>query len=190
MLREGGRRNPGPWTAHSEAAADNARRIAERCPGMDADAAYLMGLLHDIGRQEGMSYLKHTLDGYRFLLGQGYPELAAICLTHSFQLQNMDTFMGRLDVSEEDYAFITRFVEQRDYDDYDRLIQLCDAVSVPGGGVLIEKRLLDVGVRYGVLPIHVEKWKATFALKRYFDEMTGTNIYRLLPNIVENTFEW
>ena len=36
--------NPGPWEQHSLAAADNARRIAEKVPGMDPEKAYVMGL--------------------------------------------------------------------------------------------------------------------------------------------------
>lgn len=74
--------------------------------------------------------------------------------------------------------------------DYDSLIQLCDAVSAPRGGVLIEKRLLDVAVRYGVNSMVQDKWRATFELKKRFDVLAGMNIYKLLPSIVENTFEW
>ena len=40
---------PAPWTAHSENVAQ-ARRIAEVCPGLEADKANVCGLLHNFGR--------------------------------------------------------------------------------------------------------------------------------------------
>ena len=83
MLEEAGKMNPGPWALHSQVTAEAARAIAERCPDMDGDTAYVMGLLHDIGRREGFKYLQHTLDGYRFLTDMGYVDAAVICLTHS-----------------------------------------------------------------------------------------------------------
>ena len=48
-LRLAGEMNPDPWIAHSENVA-LAERIAEVCPGLEADKAYVCGLLHDIGR--------------------------------------------------------------------------------------------------------------------------------------------
>ncbi len=190
MLLEAEQMNPGPWTGHSRSTAVNARLIAERCSGLDPDAAYVMGLLHDIGRREGISYIKHTWDGYHYLLAQDFDDAADICLTHSFPVQDMATFMGKVDIADEDYLFIKRFIESREMTDYDHLIQLCDAVSSPQGGVLMDKRLLDVAMRYGSNERMADKWKATFDLKKRFDEMAGVNIYKLLPNIVENTFEW
>lgn len=66
------------------------------------------------------------------------------------------------------------------YDDYDKLIQLCDALSFPDGPVYIEKRLVDVVMRRGFNDLTVQKWKAFFELKEYFDSKTGTDIYKLL----------
>ena len=74
--------------------------------------------------------------------------------------------------------------------DYDKLIQLCDAVSLPHGAVLMEKRLVDVVMRHGLPEWTLQKWQAYFELKRYFDLITKKNIYTLIPNIEDNTFEW
>lgn len=49
-LEIAGELNPGPWTKHSENVGIAARNIAEKVSGMDADKAYIVGLLHDIGR--------------------------------------------------------------------------------------------------------------------------------------------
>ena len=51
---------------------------------MDAEKAYVLGLLHDIGRKFGVRHLGHVSDGYRFMMSLGYDEAAKICLTHSF----------------------------------------------------------------------------------------------------------
>ena len=44
--------NPGPWIGHVRSAARAAEAIAGPC-GMDAEAAWHMGLLHDIGYYKG-----------------------------------------------------------------------------------------------------------------------------------------
>ena len=51
-LQEAGVLNPGPWVAHSRYVAEAARNIATHLPPpLDADTAYVLGLLHDIGRR-------------------------------------------------------------------------------------------------------------------------------------------
>lgn len=55
--------NPGQWVQHCETAATAAERIAVACK-MDADKAYVCGLLHDIGRFEGVRALHHAIAGY------------------------------------------------------------------------------------------------------------------------------
>ena len=49
LLTEAEPHNPGPWGDHSRTAAHCAEAIAAAC-GLDADKAYVLGLLHDIGR--------------------------------------------------------------------------------------------------------------------------------------------
>lgn len=52
-----------------------------------------------------------------------------------------------------------------EYDDYDRLIQLCDAVSLPTSFCILEVRLIDVAIRNGVNEYSIEKWKKFIELK-------------------------
>ncbi|MCR4934321.1 MAG: HDOD domain-containing protein, partial [Lachnospiraceae bacterium] len=75
LLKEAEVLNPGAWVKHSENVALAAKLIAEKC-GMDSDKAYVLGLLHDIGRRFGVSYLAHVYDGYHYLLDLGYNEAA------------------------------------------------------------------------------------------------------------------
>ena len=70
-LQEAGVLNPGPWVAHSRHVAEAARNIAARLPSLDSEAAYVLGLLHDIGRRAGVTGMRHVLDGYTFLAAAG-----------------------------------------------------------------------------------------------------------------------
>jgi HD superfamily phosphodiesterase len=164
--------------------ADNARRIAEKVPGMDPDKAYLMGLLHDIGRREGVTGMLHVIDGYDYMMQLGEPEIAVICLTHSFASQNVEHFEGKHDCAAEQKTFIRDFVENRVYDDYDKLIQLCDAISLPEGACIMEKRFVDVALRHGVREYTTTRWRAYMDLKKYFDSLCGCDIYTLLPKLI------
>lgn len=175
--------NPGPWEQHSLVTAENARRIGEKVPGMDPEKAYIMGLLHDIGRREGVTGMLHVIDGYRYLMKLGEPELAVICLTHSFASQNVEHFEGKHDCTPQDKAFIRSFVENRIYDDYDKLIQLCDALSLPEGACIMEKRFVDVALRYGIQEYTTTRWRCYLKLKTYFDALCGCDIYTLLPGL-------
>lgn len=179
--------NPGPWEQHSRAVAENARRIAEKVKGMDSDKAYVMGLLHDIGRRAGITGILHIFDGYDYMMSIGQEEIARICLTHSFPGKNIDTYFGKYDCSSEQKEFLQSFLENTEYDDYDILIQLCDAISLPNGACIMEKRLVDVALRHGLPECTIDKWKAFMNTKKYFDELCGCNVYALLPNVLENS---
>ena len=97
------RNNPGPWEQHSVSAVDNAMRIAEKA-GMDPEKAWVMGLLHDIGRRYGVTGMRHGYDGYRYLLEIGQPEIAPVCLSHSYPIKDADMFCGKHDCTEEEKA--------------------------------------------------------------------------------------
>lgn len=183
------RLTPGLWVPHSRATGINARRIAEKC-GMDGDRAYVLGLLHDIGRRAGSWDGRHMMDGYDYMISIDQPEIARICLTHSFPLdKDISHYTGRISISAEQKKFLVEYLNGIEFDDYDLLIQLCDAISLPQGAVLMEKRLMDVALRHGVSDFTVLKWHNFFALKKMFDEKCGCNIYTLFPEIVKNSFE-
>ncbi len=188
LMDEAERRNPGPWVQHSVFAAQAAERIARRHPLLDPEAAYVCGLLHDIGRREGVTDLRHTLDGFTFLYNLGFDDAARICLTHSFPIKAVQAYSGQPDCSEVELQFVERFLADVDYTPYDRLIQLCDSLALPGGYCLIEKRLVDVVLRRGVNAYTVRKWQMFFQIQQEFEAVIGRSIYSLLPGVVANTF--
>ena len=52
----------------------------------------------------------------------------------------------------------------------------------------MEKRLVDVALRWGFNDLTIRKWQAFLALRQEFTDAVGISIYKLLPDIVENTF--
>lgn len=187
-LQQAQRENPGPWADHSRYVAIACRHIAARLPHLDGEKAYFYGLLHDIGRREGVSSERHLLDGYRYCMTRGWEKAAQICITHAFMVQDISTSIGVFDMPPEDKEFMADFLQKAAYDDYDRLVQLCDALALPTGFCLLEKRFVDVAVRYGVGPATVQRWKAVFAIKEAFEKQMGCSIYDCLPGVKENTF--
>ena len=179
--------NPGPWMEHSRYVAMACENIARRCPGLDAERAYIYGLLHDIGRYAGVTSERHLLDGYRFCTERDWHKAAQICISHAFMIQDIDTSIGVFDMPSEDKRFMGAFVRDAVYDDYDHLVQLCDALALPTGFCLLEKRFVDVALRYGTPPHIVPRWKRILEIKAMFEEKMGCSIYCLLPGAVQNS---
>jgi hypothetical protein len=105
----------------------------------------------------------------------GYDEVAKICLTHSFNNQTTDEYIGKFDTTAEELRLIQEELAKIAMDDYDRLIQLCDSLAGAEGVMDIEERMGDVKRRYGSYP--QDKWNCNLALKDYFEEKMGKDIY-------------
>jgi len=170
--------NPGPWLGHSQTAARAAEALA-KASGLDSEQAYIMGLLHDIGRYEGIRGMHHVIAGYELMLKKGHPEIARICLTHSFPLPDTDAYTGPQDCSPAELHFLKESLNQIELNEYDRLIQLCDALAMPNGISTIEERLFEGNLRHGFNAYTQRKWQAFLDLKKEFDALCGMNIYQL-----------
>ena len=175
LVRDGLLSNPGPWGKHSLTAAHCAERIAEECGDMDSEKAYILGLLHDIGRKFGVRHLGHVSDGYTYMKSLGYDEAARICITHSFIDPSVNGYIGKFDVTEEELLLIKTELAKVSYDEYDRLIQLCDCLAGADGVLDIEERMEDVKKRYGSYP--QAKWNSNIALMHYFENKMKKNVY-------------
>lgn len=175
LLKEAEKCNPGTWGNHSRVAAHCAERIAAECDDLDSNKAYILGLLHDIGRKFGVRHLGHVSDGYSYMMSLGYDEVAKICLTHSFNSQTTDEYIGKFDTTDEELKMIQDALKTVTMDEYDILIQLCDSLAGSECVLDIEERMSDVKRRYGSYP--QEKWNCNLALKKYFEEKIGRDIY-------------
>lgn len=180
-----GELNPGPWTKHSINVGIAARNIAEKVPGMDAEKAYIVGVLHDIGRRVGIVDIPtHVYEGYKYCMEQGWDEVARICMTHSYPLMR-EEFEDEPQTEAE--REIKRYIEGCEADEYDMLIQLCDALATDYGFVIVEKRFVDVTRRYGIMETYIRGWERTFANKEYFEKKMGCSVYDVLPDIGRTT---
>ena len=64
------------------------------------------------------------------------------------------------------------------YDDYDRLIQLCDKFFEMGDMVSLEQRTQGIVSRYNLPLSRQEKLlKEGLTLKQYFDSLCGRDVY-------------
>lgn len=177
LLRDGEACNPGAWAEHSRAAARCAEKIAAACGDMDPEKAYVLGLLHDIGRKFGVSHMGHIYDGYHYMTELGYDEAARICLSHSFSIQKLEDYIGKWDIAPERQQELRQLLGELVYDDYDRLIQVCD--SLAGTTVVdMEDRMADVKRRYGSYP--QDKWDKNLELKVYFEKKMRQDIYTVV----------
>ena len=177
LLQEAETHNPGPWVSHSRNVAFCAQKIAEACD-IDGEKAYILGLLHDIGRKFGVRHLGHIYDGYKYMLALGYEQAAKICLTHSFGNQDITMYIGKFDIFTSEQQELETALNAAVYDDYDRLIQLCDALGAADGVVDIEERMQDVKNSYGSYP--QEKWNKNLELKKYFETKANKDIYEIV----------
>ncbi|MBR3504391.1 MAG: HD domain-containing protein [Clostridia bacterium] len=177
LVREAEGIYPGPWGDHSRVVARCAEAIAAAC-GLDAEKAYVLGLLHDIGRRFGHGHMAHVYDGYAYMRDLGYKDAARICLTHSFNTKVFEDYIGNVDIPEEKQAVLREALARCEFDDYDRLIQLCDAVSMAEGPASLEERMGSVKARYGRYP--QDKWDKNYEIKAYFEVKAGKSLEEIL----------
>ncbi len=175
------------WAKHSRAAAKVAETIAKHA-GLDPDLAYAMGLLHDIGRYVGhtTTLSTHIVKGYEKMLAENEPEIAKICMTHSFWPKDKVVELELENNDPTDVQKIKDFITTTEYDDYDKLITLSDFMSGAHGITTIERRFCSVLVRHD-LKHPRQDLIAIFELKSYFDKLCGTDIYELFHDEIAST---
>ncbi len=177
--------NPGPWVKHSINVGIAARNIAEKIPGMNPEKAYIVGALHDIGRRVGIVNIsRHVYEGYMYAMNNGWDEVAKVCMTHSYPLMAKE-FEFEPESAED--KVIKKYILDCECDDYDLLIQLCDSVAADYGFCILEKRLIDVARRYGVMKNALDWWNEVFKIKEYFEAKIGCSVYDVLPDIGRTT---
>ena len=171
---------PGISGRHYQAVAFCAQAIASYCPDLDAEKAWILGLLHDYGEfiEKSVPHTFHGTAGYDEMMHLGYDEVARVCLTHSFFDNNFNP---------QEYAYDSasiiragKLISQMTLDDYDYLIQISDLMVAGYTITSVEKRLDFVAAKYHLSDEVIKRKKqAALNLKIYFDRKTGKNIYNL-----------
>lgn len=185
-LNIAGKMNPGPWVKHSVNVGIAAKNIAHCIPELDEEKAYIIGLLHDIGRRVGIVNIPtHVYEGYKYCVQKNWDEVARICMTHSYVFMK-DEFNYEPQTLEEQE--IKKYILGcSEADDYDKLIQMCDALATDYGFVILEKRFVDVTRRYGIMEDYIKGWDVTFEIKEDFERRMGCSVYDVLPDIGRTT---
>lgn len=174
------------WKNHSLLVANAACSIAKACD-LDDEKAYVLGLLHDVGRSVGIVQASHIIEGYKIMKDIDM-SVARICLTHTFQYKDIDAIYDSWDCSCDDKNFVKTYLEKTEYNDWDLLIQFCDSVSLVDSYCTVEKKMLNSTKKYGYKPILEHKFNSIINLKKYFDALCKTNVYNLLEG--EGNFEY
>ena len=116
---------------------------------------------------------------------KNWDEVARICMTHSYVFMK-DEFNYEPQTLEEQE--IKKYILGcGEADDYDKLIQMCDALATDYGFVILEKRFVDVTRRYGIMEDYIKGWDVTFEIKEDFERRMGCFVYDVLPDIGRTT---
>jgi uncharacterized domain HDIG len=185
LLEEAGSMNPGKWVDHSKIVASIAERLADKL-GLDKEKAYIGGLLHDIGRRNGVTGNRHIIDGHTFLTNLGYEDIARYCITHSYFIKNIKYAYGKNDMTNEERDFVQNYLDSVEYDLYDKLVQIGDCMGLPEGITTLERRVMDVNLRYGIAEFTVEDWQSKFKLQSEIETLLGYSIYKVFPEVKES----
>ena len=162
---------------HTLGVAAAAEKIAALIPGMDGEKAYVLGLLHDYGKRIGEREENkfHGQEGYEQMMFLGYPDVAQICLTHTFPDKNFDR--GQYSFPDEWIEWAREKLAGTVYTDYDYLIAFCDKLFEACEMVSIEKRIEAIVERYGLNADQRDLlYRESIGLKKYFDEKTGDDV--------------
>ena len=197
LLKWAYEQNPGPWFEHSINVAQATENIIieliKNGYNLDADIAYNAALLHDIGRYKGFTKsVIHSYDGYMYMNDLGYTGNAVICVTHSFPCKN-----EHIDIAAEwslvpDYMriqLVEILNEHCNYDLYNKVITLCDALADADGFTTLERRLISVGLRHGTTSHTSLHWKGFYAIKKELEALIGKSIYTVLPDVENSIYE-
>jgi hypothetical protein len=196
LLEQAFQQNPGPWYHHSinvaQATENIILELIKNGHMLNHNIAYNAGLLHDIGRYKGFTKsVIHSYDGYEYLNALGFKGNAIICVTHSFPCKNENIEIAA------DWSLVPPYMKDKlvevlnkssNYDLYNKVITICDALADSDGFTTLEKRLISVGLRHGTSSNTSIHWKGFYELKNDIESLIGRNIYSLLPDVEKSIY--
>ena len=178
-LEEGYKNNPGKWVLHLWIIGKTAQNMAEEL-GLDPDIAFACGALHDIGKSTGAKNAKHFYEGYKILRSDSYFFPARIALTHSFQIKNVDAYVGEWNIAADKKSFVADFLKYNEYTEYDLLIQYLDGI-IKTEYLGIEKRAEKTAKKHGTNPYFDQRKQRLYELEKYFTSRLAKPVEKYLP---------
>lgn len=169
------------YDLHCIAVAYNAVTLASNIPEMSTEKAFILGLLHDYGELTSAidKTAFHGTAGYDLMTAMGYDEVARICLTHTFPNPNFE--VTEYVYPQQEILRAKSLISTMQYDDYDKLIQLSDALVRSYKNTTLRNRLIYVQEKYGISTRAMQKkYREALRLKRYFDKKCQDDIYNIL----------
>lgn len=173
---------------HSRGVGRSCRIIAEHTPDLDSSKAYVLGLLHDCGKRipEFSTGRFHVREGYELMEAMDYTDVARVCLTHSFYSPDFDVALYP-SYRTEWLVWAKEKMRGLSFNDYDRLVQLCDLFYEGMQKVCLKKRFEGIMKRYNLDEALLKKlYQHALDNKTYFDDKCGCDIYNLLEIKNEN----
>ena len=173
---------PDEYVFHTKGIAESCEIIAKQIAELNPEKAYVLGLLHDYGKKYPEKELGgfHGRYGYDEMMQMGFSDVARVCLTHSFYASdfNKDDYKN---YSSKDLDWAQDKLKNIIFDDYDKLVQLCDMFFEGLNKVTFEKRFEGIMMRHNLSFDNVENlYHHAEENKKYFDKKCGTDIYKLL----------
>lgn len=160
-----GKFNTSAWLCHTYYVGECCASLANII-GINPDKARTYGLLHDYGRSKEHSF-NHTLQGYEDLVTLGWKDEAIACLTHSFvnggRCSNNEKAVPGFYVDDDGNPRwkvgtvkddMTLFLENYQYNEYDKILNIADLMAVNKGIVSPYDRIQDIATRRELDPVN------------------------------------
>ena len=155
--------NTSSWIKHSLNVGITAFNLATGLQDTDPQTAFVLGILHDIGRKFKTD-MQHTIFGFEYLVSKGYPNEARICLTHSHlhgeRCANNEPAVPGWScpngISTWDESVetddLTKFLRQTTYNSYDHILNIADLMATDSAILPVYDRLQDIKQRRKIDP--------------------------------------
>lgn len=176
--------NLGAWVSHSKLIGKTARKMAKDLY-LDADIAYALGCLHDIGKKNGKKGLAHIIEGFHILRNESYFFPARIAISHCFIIKDINSFVGDINIGKSEIKTIKNLLKSYDYNDYDKLIQVLDN-SILNSYIGIDEKQKYLKEKYGKIPFENERLDILKGYEKEFEERLGGSVGSYVENFEKN----
>ena len=131
-------------------------------------------------QNEKYTGIPHFIVGYDEMMEREFDFVAKICLTHSFPIKDF-LFEDYSSYNREDLIKIKNILQKIEYNDYDRLIQLCDMFFEGMNKVTYQERIEGIKRRFSLTDDQIKNLKkGAETNKKYFDDLCGCDVYNII----------